>query len=164
MIHAVVGLGSNLGDRLGELRAAVRRLSRATTVERISPVYETAPIGGVEQGAFLNAAVLVSYDGDAESLLELLLAIELAAGRVRLERNGPRTLDLDILYIEGVALESERLIVPHPRLVERGFALRPLVDLLPDAVDPGTRVSYRRLADMNRDEVVRTTLDLIGAS
>ena len=61
-------------------------------------------------------------------------------------------------------MESERLTVPHPRLVERGFALRPLVDLLPDAVDPGTRVSYRRLADMNRDEVVRTSFDLIGVS
>ncbi len=142
----------------------MRRLSKATTVERLSPVYETAPIGGVPQGAFLNAAALVRYDGDAEALLELLLAIELAAGRVRGERNGPRILDLDILYIEGVALESERLTVPHPRLVERGFALRPLVDLLPDAVDPGTRVSYRRLADTNRDEVVRTPFDLIGAS
>jgi 2-amino-4-hydroxy-6-hydroxymethyldihydropteridine diphosphokinase len=164
VIHAVVGLGTNLGDRLGELRAAVRRLAKATTVERMSPVYETAPVGGVEQGPFLNAAVLVSYDGDAESLLELLLAIELAAGRVRTVRNGPRTIDLDILYIEDVALESERLTVPHPRLVERGFALRPLVDLLPDAVDPGTRVSYRRLADMNRDEVTRTPYDLIDAS
>jgi 2-amino-4-hydroxy-6-hydroxymethyldihydropteridine diphosphokinase len=158
----VVGLGANLGNRLGALRAAVRALGKIGRVERVSRVYETDPVGGPPQPAYLNAAVLLAYDGGAEDLLDALQAIETRLGRAREERWGPRTLDLDVLWIEGLAMESERLVVPHPRLSERGFALRPLVDVAPAAVDPETQQPYGRLVATADPGVRATNLDLYG--
>ncbi|HEY8040496.1 MAG TPA: 2-amino-4-hydroxy-6-hydroxymethyldihydropteridine diphosphokinase [Polyangiaceae bacterium] len=140
-LRAVVGLGSNLGDRLATMRAAVRELRRVARVETTSRVYATAPIGP-PQPEFLNAAALITYEGTALSLLGALLAIEGGLGRVRAERFGPRTIDLDLLWIEGLAVDGERLTVPHPRLRERAFALVPLLELAPDARDPRTGERY----------------------
>jgi 2-amino-4-hydroxy-6-hydroxymethyldihydropteridine diphosphokinase len=116
-------------------------------------VYETAPVGGPEQPDYLNAAILVDWEGTPVALLDRLQAIEHALGRVRSVPNAPRTLDLDILWIEGTQLETERLTVPHPRLLERAFALRPLLDVVPDAYvipsgmiqDPACRETPDRL-------------------
>ncbi len=104
-------------------------------VERVSQVYATAPVGPVPQPEFLNAAVLVTWDGTAHALLDALLAIEASLGRVRdaEQRFGPRTIDLDVLYIHGVTVADARLTVPHPRLLERAFALVPLLEVLPEA-------------------------------
>ncbi len=135
--RAVIGLGANLGDRLGSLRAAVHELRGVARVERASRVYETAPLGP-PQPAYLNAAVLAAYEGTPESLLDALLSIEKGLGRVRREPWGPRTIDLDILWIDGVSHESDRLVVPHPRLHERAFAIVPLLEVAPGAVDPYT--------------------------
>lgn len=136
MLRAVVGIGANLGDRAATMRAAVAEIARFAEVLATSPVYETAPVGGPPQGEFLNAAVLLRYDGTPFALLDALLAVEARLGRVRRERWGPRTLDLDVLWIDGVALDDARLVVPHPRLHERAFAVVPLLDVAPDARDP----------------------------
>ena len=134
MLRIVIGLGANLGDRLATLREAVRRIDAFAPVRARSRVYETAPVGGPPQGDYLNAAVLVTWNAPPIALLDQLQRVETELGRVRNERNGPRTVDLDILWIEGGgAVQEDRLIVPHPRLLEREFALRPLLDVAPDA-------------------------------
>jgi 2-amino-4-hydroxy-6-hydroxymethyldihydropteridine diphosphokinase len=140
--RCVIGLGSNLGDRLATLRAAAVAIREVAPVEVASPVYASAPVGGPPQGEYLNAAVLVSFGGAPSDLMAALLDIERAQGRVRGERWGPRTLDLDLLWIEDLVLESAALVVPHPHLRERAFAVRPLLDVLPDARDPRTGKAY----------------------
>jgi 2-amino-4-hydroxy-6-hydroxymethyldihydropteridine diphosphokinase len=161
-LRAVIGLGANLGNRLVALQTAVRALAKIGKIERMSRVYETDPVGGPPQPAYLNAAVLFSYDGGAEEVLDALQAIETRLGRVREERWGARAIDLDVLWIEGLAMESERLVVPHPRLSERGFALRPLIDVAPDAVDPETQQPYAKLVAAADLGVRATKMDLSG--
>lgn len=145
--RVVIGLGSNLGDRAATIHEAVERLRADDELHvlELSPLYETAPVGGPSQGDFLNAALLVLTALDAKLLLERLLGVEAALGRVRREKNGPRTIDLDILWIEGECLSDEALTVPHPRLAERAFALRPLLDVAPDAGNAETGVSFAEL-------------------
>jgi 2-amino-4-hydroxy-6-hydroxymethyldihydropteridine diphosphokinase len=144
-LDIVVGLGSNLGDRLAHLRAAVSSIERGFEVRACSSVYETAPVGP-PQPDYLNAAVRLWVMSTPETVLEALLAIERADGRVRTADNrwGARTIDLDILWIAGLALSSPTLTVPHPRLTERAFALLPLLDVAPDAVDPRTGARFAR--------------------
>jgi 2-amino-4-hydroxy-6-hydroxymethyldihydropteridine diphosphokinase len=147
--RVVIGLGSNLGDRSANLDAAIARLrvDRSLHVLRRSPVYETPPAGGPPQGDYLNAAVLLVTSLDARSILDLALGIERDLGRVRSAetRWGPRPIDLDVLWIEGEAVDEEGLTVPHPRLLERPFALRPLLDVAPDAVDIRTAQPFASL-------------------
>jgi 2-amino-4-hydroxy-6-hydroxymethyldihydropteridine diphosphokinase len=140
-LRAVVGFGSNLGDRLATLRRARRELEGVARVEATSRVYLTAPIGP-PQPEYLNAAALVAFEGSPGRLMEALLAIEKGLGRVRTERFGPRSIDLDLLWIEGLRVESPQLVVPHPRLVERAFALAPMLELVPGATEPGTGLGY----------------------
>jgi 2-amino-4-hydroxy-6-hydroxymethyldihydropteridine diphosphokinase len=144
-LRSVVGLGANLGDRLATMRAAARELARSSHLEKTSHVYATAPVGGVRQPEFLNAAALVVHEGSPEELLDLLLAIEVRLGRVRSsgqERWGPRLIDLDFLWAEGVVHASHRLTLPHAELPLRAFALIPLLELVPDAADPRTGQPY----------------------
>jgi 2-amino-4-hydroxy-6-hydroxymethyldihydropteridine diphosphokinase len=141
-LRAIIGFGANLGERLATMRAAARALSRVSRIEKTSHVYATAPVGGPPQPEYLNAAAFVEYEGTPGDLLDALLAIEADLGRVRREKDGPRTIDLDVLWIEGIALDSARLMVPHPRLHERAFALVPLLELVPDARDPRTGERY----------------------
>jgi 2-amino-4-hydroxy-6-hydroxymethyldihydropteridine diphosphokinase len=143
----VVGFGANLGDRLATLRAAVQELARVARVEATSRVYETAPLGPA-QPRFLNAAARVAWEGSPVDLLGELLAIEAKLGRVRGERWGPRTIDLDLLWAEGVAIEGPQLTVPHPRLRERAFALIPLLEVAPDARDPRTGEPYAEIVSL----------------
>ena len=141
-LRAVVGLGANVGDRLAAMRAAVRELGQVARVEKTSRAYATAPIGGIPQPEFLNAAALILYEGGAAELLDELLAIEKGLGRVRKERWGPRTIDLDILWIDGLVVDTPRLVVPHASLRERAFALVPMLELVPDATDPRSGERY----------------------
>lgn len=142
-MRTVIGLGSNLGDRLLTMRTAVAEIAKVAHFEAASRVYATAPVGGPPQDEFLNAAVLVRPSGTAIDLLDSLLAIEARMGRVRGERWGPRTIDLDILWMEGVVVEmAPRLLIPHPGLVTRAFALAPMLDLVADARDPRTGQRY----------------------
>ena len=138
---AVIGLGGNVGDVASAFRSALEAIDRAegNRVVAVSSLYRTAPVGGVEQDDFLNAAALVATTLDPTALHALLAAIERDHGRVRDERWGPRTLDLDLLWFGGLAIASPELEVPHPRLHERRFALAPLVELLPDCTDPDGR-------------------------
>jgi 2-amino-4-hydroxy-6-hydroxymethyldihydropteridine diphosphokinase len=130
--QAFLGLGSNLGDRWQYLRDGVGELP---DVIRISPVYETDPVGGpADQGPFLNLVVELSTDRTPRQLLASAQAAEASAHRVRRERWGPRTLDVDVLLVgEGVVHDSD-LVIPHPRMWERAFVLIPLYDLAPDIV------------------------------
>jgi 2-amino-4-hydroxy-6-hydroxymethyldihydropteridine diphosphokinase len=145
-VRAVVGMGSNVGDRIANLREAVLRVARFATVAGRSRVYETAPVGGPPQATFLNAAILVETELGPLALLDGLQRVERELGRTRDVRWGPRTLDLDVLWIEGVTVQDPRLEVPHPRLASRAFALAPLLDVAPSAPyaapdDPGVRVT-----------------------
>ena len=129
--RAFLALGSNLGDRWSHLRCAVAALP---DVAEVSAVYETAPVGGPDQGPFLNCVVRLETDLDARGLLEVAQDQELVAGRVRGERWGPRTLDVDVLWVDGQTVDEPDLEVPHPRMFERAFVLVPLRDVAPDLV------------------------------
>ena len=133
-VRAFLGLGSNLGDRRANLRAAVGALP---DVVAVSSVYETDPVGGPEdQGPFLNAVVQLATERSPRQLLEAAAAAEAAAGRVRTVRWGPRTLDVDVLWVDGASVAEPDLVVPHPRLWERAFVLVPLAELAPDLATP----------------------------
>ena len=133
-MRAFLGLGSNLGDREAHLRDAVASLA---DVVAVSPVYETDPVGGPQgQGPYLNIVVELDTALSPRQLLGVCHRLESAAGRVREERWGPRTLDVDILWVDGGAIDEPDLQVPHPRMHERRFVMAPLADLAPDVVPP----------------------------
>jgi 2-amino-4-hydroxy-6-hydroxymethyldihydropteridine diphosphokinase len=137
--RAYLALGSNLGDRLANLQTAVDDLAGAAgvRVDALSRVYETAPVGGPPQDPFLNAVVAVDTDLPPHALLALAQQLERDARRVRGERFGPRTLDVDVLLYDDLALDDPDLVIPHPRMWERGFVLAPLRDVAPHLVDAG---------------------------
>jgi 2-amino-4-hydroxy-6-hydroxymethyldihydropteridine diphosphokinase len=132
-MRAVFGLGSNLGDRAATLQAAVDGLAAETRVVAVSAIFETTPMGGPPQPDYYNAVVAVDTDRSPEELLELAHRLESAAARVRLERWGPRTLDVDVLAYEGVRSDDPELTLPHPRAHERAFVLLPWLDADADA-------------------------------
>lgn len=136
----MLGLGANLGDPHAQLAAAVDQLRAAPGIAavRCSSVYATRPIGP-PQPDYLNMAVLVGTTLEPAALLAACQAAEQAGGRVRAARFGPRTIDVDVLWWEGRSLALPELVVPHPRLVERRFALEPLLELVPDAALPDGR-------------------------
>lgn len=142
---AYLGLGSNLGDRLEQLREAVRLLAATDGIEvvRSSRVFETEPVGP-PQPAYLNAAVEIRTTLEPRELLEAAQAVEHALGRVRAERWGPRTIDVDILTFDDRTVDEPDLEIPHPRMHERGFVLVPLGELDGDPMLPGGR----RLSDI----------------
>lgn len=134
-VRTFLSLGSNLGDRRALLRQAVDSLP---DVVAVSPVYETDPVGGPAQDEFLNLVVELDTELSPSALLGVCHRIESSAERVREQRWGPRTLDIDIIWMDGVELHTERLTIPHPRWQERRFVLAPLRDLAPDLVDEHT--------------------------
>jgi 2-amino-4-hydroxy-6-hydroxymethyldihydropteridine diphosphokinase len=137
--RAYVGLGANLGPREVTLLRAADLLAAADGVEvvAVSQLRETEPVGLVEQPPFLNGAVAIDTSLPPRALLDLLLEIERSLGRVRAERWGPRTIDLDLLAYGDERVDEEGLHVPHPRLHERRFALEPLAELDPELQIPG---------------------------
>jgi len=139
-VRAFLGLGANLGDRLSNLRAAVRLLSEMAELEIVasSRVFETEPLGP-PQPRFLNAVVGARTALPPRGLLQAAQAVEKALGRVRGERWGPRVIDVDVLTLGGEVVDEPDLIVPHPRMHERGFVLVPLLELDPDPLLPGGR-------------------------
>jgi 2-amino-4-hydroxy-6-hydroxymethyldihydropteridine diphosphokinase len=143
---AVVGLGSNLGDRLGNLRGALVRLGAVAPFSAVSAVYESKAVGP-PQPNYLNAAVRLSSSLLPDELLRHCLRIEDELGRRRTIRWGPRTIDLDILWVAGQVLSTPRLQVPHPELSHRPFALVPLLDVAPHATDPVTGARYADIAE-----------------
>ena len=139
MAIAYIALGANLGDPAATVNAAFAALDRLPHSRLLakSALYRTAPVGIADQPEFVNAAARIETTLAPEALLDALLAIEQAFGRVRAERNGPRTLDLDLLLYDELRLATPRLILPHPRLHLRAFVLQPLAELAPDLALPG---------------------------
>ncbi len=131
MTEAFLGIGSNLGDRKANIDKAVEALnaSRGIKVSKVSPFYETEPVGGPPQGRFLNGAVKIETILSCRGLLERLKEIEAAAGRKATVKNGPRVIDLDILTYGDARIDEDDLVVPHPRMGERDFVKRPLGDI-----------------------------------
>lgn len=154
--RAFVALGSNLGERSVHLERALRELDRPPDVRvvRCSSFHETEPVGGpAGQGPYLNAVVELATALEPRALLHRLLEIELRAGRVRRERNGPRTLDLDLLIFGDQRIDTPELCVPHPRLEERSFVLAPLAEFAPELLLARSGSSVReRLAALRAAE------------
>jgi 2-amino-4-hydroxy-6-hydroxymethyldihydropteridine diphosphokinase len=152
-----LGLGGNLGDPLQAFATALRALDDhpAITLGRYSSVYRTKPWGMVEQPDFLNMAALLSTDLDEVELLNVCVELELASGRERGERWGPRTLDIDILTFGDLVTDRPRLQLPHPRIAKRAFVLVPLAEVAPDLMIGGQSVASLK-AELETDDV---TLD-----
>ena len=143
-----LGLGSNLGDRLANLQAAVDALQAepGLRVAASSRVWETTPVGGPPQPDYLNAVVRVETDLSARDLLDVARRIESRLGRIRKERWGARTIDVDVLLFDEEQIDEPDLVVPHPRMTERAFVLLPLLELEPDPMLPdGTRLKEVRV-------------------
>ena len=156
-VEAYLGLGSNMGDRMGYLEAAVEQLRDIDAELSVSPVYETAPLGGpVGQPRFLNCVVRLETGLTPRQLLEVAQRLERLAGRVRTVRNGPRTLDVDVLLVGDLKVCEPDLVVPHPRMAERGFVLAPIEDL-----DAG-RVPARWRARLAESDPASLDLHMVG--
>jgi 2-amino-4-hydroxy-6-hydroxymethyldihydropteridine diphosphokinase len=148
MDHIVyLALGSNMGNRLANLKAAILNLSPQMTVKTKSSVYETPPWGFVEQDAFLNQVVKVETYLEPEQLLRHLKRLEVVLGRVPNFQNGPRLIDIDILFFDNLVIRTPPLMVPHPRLHERAFVLVPLVEIEPEMIHPILQRPVSKLLD-----------------
>jgi len=137
MDHTVfLALGSNMGNRLANLKAAINNLTPQMSVKNRSSVYETPPWGYKEQAPFLNQVVTVTTYLVPETLLSHLKRLETALGRTPNFQNGPRLIDIDILFFDDLVTDTLKLAIPHPRLHERAFVLVPLAEIAPDLVHP----------------------------
>lgn len=152
--RAFVGLGANLGDARATLETAIRAIGGlgGCRLRARSRLYRTAPVDAPGPD-YLNAVVALETRLAPEALLEALQGLEQAAGRRRGERHAPRTLDLDVLLYDNLTLASDRLVLPHPRLAERAFVLRPLYELAPELVLPGGRPVASLLAGVTGQRV-----------
>lgn len=162
MSQAVIGLGTNLGDRIGNLNYALRSIARLPNVKIIagSSVYETEPMGKTDQNKFYNAVVLVETNLSPGTLLGGCLGIEAAMGRVRTEKDGPRVIDLDLLLYESIKSESFELTLPHPRILERVFVMKPLNDIFPTGRALGLFFGPA-LRDIGEEGIEKTAYDLV---
>ena len=173
-VEAALGLGGNIGDVTEAFIAALTRLAEApgVTLRRASSVYATPPWGKLDQPPFLNMAAIVVTSLPAPALLALCLDIERGMGRQRLERWGPRTLDIDILTYGDAAIDAPDLKVPHPRMTERAFVLAPLAEIAPHLRIAGRDVEgWLALADRagieidgQQSERLRNALDAKGGA
>ena len=148
-----LSIGTNIGEREQNLVEAVRELAtmEAVNVERVSSIYETAPVGFVDQQAFLNIAVKLTTTLDAQTMLERCQQVEQHLGRVRIVRWGPRSIDLDILLFNHENIETESLIVPHERMFERAFVLVPLAEIS-EPVTPQLQRAHEQLSQMDLEK------------
>ena len=148
-VKAYVAFGSNLGDRLATIKRALAELrgNVSISVKQVSSIYETEPVGFLDQGPFLNGVLELETELGPQILLQALFAIENKLGRVREQHQGPRTLDLDLLFFGDLLLEERELVLPHPRLHERAFVLKPLLEIAPKLKHPGLGKSVEELCE-----------------
>ena len=144
---AYLSLGSNLGDRAGNLRSAIERLGALGKVVALSSLYETEPVEVTEQPWFLNCAVKLDTEKMPRQLLAGLLAIEQQMGRHRAQAKGPRTIDIDIVLFGNSILATTDLIIPHPSMQKRRFVLEPLTEIAPDVRHPALERTIKELRD-----------------
>src|SRR5215469_8515896 len=150
-----LALGANIGDRRGNLAAALQRLREVMEIEIVSSIYETEPVGYTDQPRFLNIVCRGKTWLGAEHLLKYAKEIEAAIGRKPSFRNGPRPIDIDILFYDDLLLEQENLTIPHPRMRERAFVLVPLAEIAPEVVDPVSEKTILELLAKISQEGVR---------
>lgn len=146
MATVFLGLGTNLGDREANLRAALRMLRDVVRIEAVSSVYESEPVGYRAQPDFWNLVVRAGTRLEPSALLEAVRGIERALGREPSFRNAPRVMDIDLLLYDDVELDLPELTLPHPRMLERAFVLKPLAEVAPDVVHPATGRTFREHA------------------
>lgn len=142
---AYLGLGSNVGDRASNLDSALSALGKHLDIVRVSSVYETEPVGFDKQSPFLNLVCHATTGMTPRQLLNYTQAVETQVGRLPTFRNGPRVIDIDILLFDALCLRSESLVIPHPELPNRLFALVPLAEIAPDFIHPVLHRSIRQL-------------------
>jgi 2-amino-4-hydroxy-6-hydroxymethyldihydropteridine diphosphokinase len=140
-----LGLGANLGDRQGNLRQAIQSIGAFASVEKESSIYETTPVGYLDQPDFLNMAIQVTTQLDPIRLIQALKQIEKQIGRKPSFRNAPRPIDIDILFYDDLVFETEKLAIPHPHMSERAFVLAPLTEIAPQAVHPVLKLTIAEL-------------------
>jgi 2-amino-4-hydroxy-6-hydroxymethyldihydropteridine diphosphokinase len=144
---AYLSLGSNVGDRVAHLRDAIARLESIGRVVSVSSFYETEPVEVTDQPWFLNCAVGLETALTAEQLMAQLLQIEQEMGRRRIQKKGPRTIDIDILLFDDLILDSPDVTIPHPAMQERRFVLEPLAEIAAEARHPGVKKTIRELLE-----------------
>jgi 2-amino-4-hydroxy-6-hydroxymethyldihydropteridine diphosphokinase len=146
-VKAFIGIGSNLGEKERNIRRAVDEIAVMpfTKLITVSSLYDSEPVGEVEQGNFVNAVALIETDLPARRLLWNLMLIEQRMGRVRTVRWGPRSIDLDIVIYGKNIVEEDGLVIPHPEMEKRAFVLIPLLEIEPDLVHPRTKEPVRKL-------------------
>jgi 2-amino-4-hydroxy-6-hydroxymethyldihydropteridine diphosphokinase len=149
VVEVIVALGSNLGDRLDNLRRAIEAIARETKLTDYSSVYETEPMYQEDQGPFLNCVIALETNMSPRTLMGLLKAVEEEIGRERTgPRYGPRTIDLDILFFGDEVISEPFLEIPHPRIAERAFVLVPLKEIRPTLVDPASKATVTEMLDL----------------
>lgn len=144
---AYLSLGSNVGDRVAHLRDAIARLESIGRVVSVSSFYETEPVEVTDQPWFLNCAVGLETALTAEQLMARLLQIEQEMGRRRIQKKGPRTIDIDILLFDDLILDSPDVTIPHPAMQKRRFVLEPLAEIAAEARHPGVKKTIRELLE-----------------
>lgn len=153
-----LGLGTNLGDRIANLRAALDGLAEELVITAVSPIYQTPPWGVIDQPDFLNLCLQAKTNLPPLELLAFVKALEVQLGREPAKRWGPRLIDIDIIFYANQLIETESLTVPHPHLAERAFVLRPLADIVPTFVHPHLGESVATLAARVGDDGIRPYL------
>lgn len=150
-----LGLGTNLGDRTANLQAAISRLAEELEITAVSPIYQTPPWGVTDQPDFLNLCLKAETDLPPAKLLTFVKNLETKLGRQPGKRWGPRLIDIDILFYADQIIETENMIIPHPRLAERAFVLRPLAEIAPDFVHPVFGETVMALSKRVEDAEIR---------
>jgi 2-amino-4-hydroxy-6-hydroxymethyldihydropteridine diphosphokinase len=146
-VTAYIALGTNLGDRRQQLDDALALMGAVVQIDAVSNIHETEPVGYADQPKFLNMVARIRTDLPARELMRALLEIETALGRERSFRNAPRVIDLDMLLYDDVVMADDLVHLPHPRMHERAFVLKPLLEIAPDAKDPRTGQRYEDLLE-----------------
>jgi 2-amino-4-hydroxy-6-hydroxymethyldihydropteridine diphosphokinase len=152
-MNIIILLGSNLGDRLANLKQAIASIASFSSILQHSNIYQTAAWGNTDQADFLNQAIEIQTHQTAENLMQALLAIESQMGRVRLQKWEPRIIDLDIIFYESAIHNSDFIQIPHPEMQKRAFVLKPLLDIIPNFEHPILKQSITQLWEKCPDQL-----------